>query len=86
VKGFPVNAHRVLVQHYRIDDAHSNAYTVWKQMGSPPNPTPEQYAQLQAAGGLQSRDSPQWRDLTSHSASLKSSLPRQGVSLVRFIW
>jgi hypothetical protein len=23
---------RVLLQHYRIDDTHSNSYTVWKGM------------------------------------------------------
>ena len=28
--GLPSSVHRVLVQHYRIDDSHSNAYTVWK--------------------------------------------------------
>lgn len=39
---------------------HSNAYTVWKEMGSPQNPTPGQYIKLQAAGQLQLFDSPKW--------------------------
>jgi len=86
VKGFPATARRVLVEHYRIDDAHSNAYTVWKQMGSPQNPTAEQYAQLKAAGGLQLEDSPRWVDVKSAAIDLSFSLPRQGVSLVRFSW
>jgi len=86
VKGFPSEAHRVLMQHYRIDDTHSNAYTVWKQMGAPQNPTPEQYAQLQAADGLQLENSPQWIDVNSGAVELNFSLPRQGVSLVRFSW
>ena len=30
---------RVRLTHYRIDDTHSNAYTVWKAMGSPQNPS-----------------------------------------------
>ena len=47
-----VPAH-VQVQHYRIDDEHTNAYTVWKQMGSRSSPSPEQYAKLEAAGQLQ---------------------------------
>ena len=44
---------RVLVRHYRIDQDHSNAYTVWKQMGSPQKPKHEQYRTLEAAGQLQ---------------------------------
>ena len=44
---------KVLLQHYRIDNDHSNAYTVWKNMGSPQKPTPEQYAELKAAGQLE---------------------------------
>ena len=39
MKSIPLSVHRVLLQHYRIDDQHSNAYTVWKEMGSPQNPT-----------------------------------------------
>ena len=38
MKSIPSSVHRVLLQHYRIDDHHSNAYTVWKEMGSPQNP------------------------------------------------
>ncbi len=37
VAGVPAAA-RALVEHYRIDETHSNAYTVWKQMGSPQQP------------------------------------------------
>ena len=40
----------VLLKHYRIDERHSNAYTAWKELGSPQNPTPEQMARLEAAG------------------------------------
>jgi xylan 1,4-beta-xylosidase len=86
VKGFPAAARRVLVEHYRIDDARSNAYSVWKQMGSPQSPTVEQYAQLKAAGGLQMEESPRWVDVKAGAVGLEFSLPRQGVSLVRFSW
>jgi xylan 1,4-beta-xylosidase len=40
------------VQQFRIDADHSNAYTVWQKMGSPPQPTTAQYAQLERAGQL----------------------------------
>jgi len=39
--------------HHRIDRDHSNAYEVWKKMGSPQKPTPQQYAELEKAGQLQ---------------------------------
>ena len=37
---------------YRIDADHSNAFTVWKRMGSPTAPNDAQYAQLVKAGQL----------------------------------
>ena len=33
--GIPAGVNKVLLQHYRIDETHSNSYTVWKEMGSP---------------------------------------------------
>ena len=77
---------QVQVQHYRIDNDHSNAYTVWKQMGSPQQPAPGQYATLEAAGQLQLLTSPQWRHATNGTLSLDFDLPRQAVSLVRLTW
>jgi xylan 1,4-beta-xylosidase len=86
IKSIPAAAHRVLVQHYRIDDQHSNAYTVWKTMGSPQNPTPEQYATLQAAGQLQMLDSPRWMTPENGEIRLAVQLPRRGLSLLRVTW
>jgi len=40
------------IQEFRIDADHSNAYTAWQKMGSPPQPTQAQYAQLEQAGQL----------------------------------
>jgi xylan 1,4-beta-xylosidase len=86
VKGIPASVHRVLLQHYRIDDHHSNSYAVWKEMGSPQNPTPEQYATLQAAGQLQLLDSPVWITPEDGEIKLDLQLPRMGLSLLRVTW
>ncbi len=86
MNGIPKAAVRVLAQHYRIDDEHSNAYTVWKQMGSPQQPTPEQYARLEAAGQLQLLGSPEWREPQDGKLVLDFTLPRHGVSLIRLTW
>jgi len=76
----------VLVQHFRIDETHSNAYTVWKQMGSPQQPTSEQYAQLKASDGLQLLNAPVWADVVNGKVQLASSLPRESISLVKLTW
>ncbi len=77
---------RVLVTHYRIDDEHSNAYTAWKQMGSPQQPSAEQYARLESAGQLQLLGSPEWVTAKDGSLELNFALPRHAVSLVKIAW
>jgi xylan 1,4-beta-xylosidase len=86
MKSIPPTVHRVLLQHYRIDDHYSNAYTAWKEMGSPQEPTPEQYARLQAAGQLQLLDSPRWITPEHGEIRLDVQLPRMGLSLLRVTW
>jgi xylan 1,4-beta-xylosidase len=86
ITGLPASAHRVLLTHYRIDRDHSNAYTVWKQIGSPQNPTPEQYARLESAGQLQLLESPRWLKSNSGQVEVSFALPRQAVSLVQVSW
>lgn len=81
-----VNAKRVQVQHYRIDQEHSNAYEVWKKMGSPQKPTAEQVATLEQAGQLQTLTSPQWVNVENGKMQLNFALPAQGVSLLKIIW
>jgi xylan 1,4-beta-xylosidase len=77
---------RVLMKHYRIDETHSNAWTVWKKMGSPQQPTPEQYRQLEAAGQLELLESPRWIATQKGMAAIEFELPRQAVSLVQLSW
>lgn len=86
VTGVPAAANRVLINHYRIDQAHSNAYTVWKRLGSPQKPSPEQYAQLEAAGQLELLTSPEYRTNDKGQVELMFTLPRQAVSLVKLSW
>jgi xylan 1,4-beta-xylosidase len=86
VNGIPAGVKKVLLEHYRIDETHSNAYTVWKKMGSPQSPTPEQYAELKAAGQLQLLNSPAWIDVDNGKVTIATSLPRQAVSLLHLKW
>jgi xylan 1,4-beta-xylosidase len=86
ISGVRADQKRGLLQHFRIDSAHSNAFTAWKQMSSPQAPTPDQYKQLEDAGQLQLLASPQWIQLDGDTARLKFDLPRQGLSLIKIEW
>ena len=86
IRGLPKNVGKLLVTHIRIDDTHSNAYTVWKGMGSPQHPSSEQYAQLQGAAGLQMLTSPVWVEVDGGQVRLTTEMPRQSVSLFRLTW
>jgi xylan 1,4-beta-xylosidase len=86
IAGIPAGVRRVLLEHFRIDDTRSNAFTVWKAMGSPQDPTPEQYASLKAAGQLQLLTSPEWLDVSGGSVSIATSLPREATSLLHLTW
>jgi xylan 1,4-beta-xylosidase len=87
VSGLHVNGHKLLLREYRIDQSHSNSYTVWKAMGSPQNPTSEQIAALKAAGQLQMAGSPRWVESTNKDGVIVDlSLSRQSVALVELSW
>ncbi len=86
IHGIPSGVHRVLLEHYRIDQTHSNAYTAWQQMGSPQKPTSQQYADLQAAGQLQILTSPVWLDVKDGEVTLSTELPRESISLLHLTW
>jgi xylan 1,4-beta-xylosidase len=86
MSGIPSNVKRVLLRHYRIDQEHSNSYTLWKKMGSPQQPSPEQYAQLEAAGQLALLTSPEWVTVKDGKLVLDFQLPRLAVSLVQVSW
>jgi len=75
-------ADSVLVNHYRIDRDHSNAYAAWKRMGTPVAPNRKQYAELEAAGRLALMGEPSRTPVQSGTARIRFSLPRQGVSLL----
>jgi xylan 1,4-beta-xylosidase len=86
ISGIPTGVQRVLLKHYRIDETHSNAYTVWQHMGSPQNPTSQQYAELQAAGQLQLLTSPVWLDVRDGQVKISTELPRESISFLHLTW
>jgi xylan 1,4-beta-xylosidase len=79
----PAEDRIALLHHYRIDQRHSNSFEAWKRMGSPAQPTAEQYAALETAGQLAMLESPAWIRPAGGKLRLRFSLPRQAVSLLR---
>jgi xylan 1,4-beta-xylosidase len=86
IGGLPVGVAEAKLTHYRVDEAHSNAFALWKTMGSPATPTATQHQQLVTAGQLAQLDAPASKKLAHGTATLKFTLPRQAVSLLVLEW
>lgn len=84
IKNIP--SKKATLYHYRIDQEHSNSYEVWKKMGSPEAPTPEQYRTLEKSGQLQLLSSPEKIKIVNKELKVKVRLPRQGVSFIRIAY
>jgi xylan 1,4-beta-xylosidase len=86
LNGIPIANGEATLTHYRVDAGHSNSHEAWKRMGSPPQPTPEQYAQLEKAGQLAQLGDAGKIQVRDGKATVHFNLPRQGVSLLVLEW
>jgi xylan 1,4-beta-xylosidase len=86
IEGLPSRAGEARLEHYRIDEEHSNAFSAWKRLGSPQKPTPEEHAQLEAAGRLETVGPQASISIADSRAAVRFKLPRQAVSLVVLEW
>ncbi|MGA9305784.1 MAG: beta-xylosidase [Candidatus Sulfotelmatobacter sp.] len=86
ISGLPEDAKRGLLEHFRADSDHSNAFTAWKEMGSTQSPSAAEYTRLESAGQLQLLTSPAWIELPHGDVHLQFTLPRQAFSLLRLAW
>lgn len=86
VIGIPAGVSRVLVENYRIDKTHSNAYKAWQAMGSPQQPTTEEYEKLRSEEGLQLLTSPKWVDVSNGKVKVQTEMPPESVSLLTLRW
>ncbi len=74
---------RFRLDHYRIDNDHTNVYRAWKEMGSPDWPNPKQLAELHEHDGLDSLQTPAELSVDSSGrVAVEFDLPMPGVSLV----
>jgi xylan 1,4-beta-xylosidase len=85
IDGLP-QAKRIRVQHFRIDDEHSNAFTAWEKMNSPLPISSAQAAELQKTGQLAELEPPKNLRVRDGKLDLHFNLPRQAVSLIVIGW
>jgi xylan 1,4-beta-xylosidase len=86
LENLPARAQSLQVRHYRIDASHSNAFSVWKEMGSPQHPSREQHRRLEAAGQLEEVAPPTALKTPKGEWMFTLHLPRHAVSLLEVSW
>ena len=85
IDGLP--AGRATVTHFRIDETHSNSYAAWLKMGSPPQPTAAQSAELERASALQPLTPARQVAIGPDGRVIETfDLPRKSVSFVKVTW
>jgi xylan 1,4-beta-xylosidase len=86
LNGLPAGVVKAQVRHFRIDTDHSDAFTVWQRMGSPPKLSPKQFAELTKAGQLTELEPSKNIRFKDGQAVLQVQLPREAVSLLVLEW
>ncbi|WP_020576609.1 GH39 family glycosyl hydrolase [Actinopolymorpha alba] len=68
--------------HWRIDRQHSNAHTVWQDLGAPQEPTPEQLRAIHEREGLERYEADRVVGVVDGAVELAVDLPLPAVSLL----
>ena len=76
------NSYRL--SHYRIDENHSNAYTIWKQLGRPLTPDNEQMALIKSRQGLELYEALRTVSPKNNKINIELEMPHHSVSLLVF--
>jgi xylan 1,4-beta-xylosidase len=71
-----------VVEHFRIDEIHSNAYHEWCQQGSPNFPNPEQYEAIKRREGLEKINDDYIVISTNNKIQISLTMSLHAVSLV----
>ncbi len=78
---------QAIVTSYLVDENHNNAYTVWKKMGSPQNPSKQQIQDLQNIGRSSMLYVPrQTFETINGNLNYHFKLAGQGVTLLKVSW
>ncbi len=69
-----------VLEHYRIDETHSNAYAEWIHQGKPLFPQGEQYALIKKRDGLEKYEEDRTVTAKDGNVQIEFSMPAHGVS------
>ena len=86
ITGLPARLGDATLTQFRIDGDHGNAFAAWTKMGSPPRPTPEQYAELEKAGQLAAAGPAETVRVAEGRLTTRLRLARQAVALLVLEW
>ncbi len=75
------SSEKVILNHWRIDEKHSNSYTAFKEIGKPEVPNPIQIDKIKSKMGLELMESP-LELKTEQLMEIKFVLPCNAVSLI----
>ena len=81
-----IPATSVQVTEFRIDQANSNSFTMWKAMGSPQNVSPENYKKLEEGSKLKTISANKKVKVKNGHLTLPAKLEGQAVSLFLLEW
>ena len=82
IANLPSAPETLVLQHYRLDRAHSNAYAEWLRQGRPMYPEAEQRTAIVARAGLEQIEPPQLLESQGGTIRVNFSLPVHGISLL----
>ena len=71
-----------ILEHYRIDGSHSNAYAEWVRQGKPKYPAQQQYESIKAKSYLECVDPIRMVKMVDGKLSLEFTMPTHAISLI----
>ena len=83
VENLPFKADEVIVEHYRIDGEHSNAYTEWIRQGRPEHPSPEQASAIRNRESLELYEPIKTQRIKDGRFKKEITLPPLSVTLIK---
>ncbi len=81
-----LTSNSITLNSYIVDENHSNAYNVWKKMGSPQQVSKKQFNELQRSGQLQKNVSDKRLKANNAALNYHLILPGQAVVLLKLSW
>ncbi|NIR48063.1 hypothetical protein GWO43_06435, partial [candidate division KSB1 bacterium] len=81
IKNIPIDSEKVLIERFQIDAQHSNAYSVWQDVGAPQDPSAEQLRRIKEKQDLEKVESTE-NKIEMGNVSYSFNLPLPAACLI----